>query len=127
VPRRSNQDVGRSGEDAAEAFLREENFRIIDRNFRTRLGEIDIIAEEGDVLCFIEVKTRRSLAKGLPAEAVTARKQRQIAKVAAVYLDRYHPSGRVCRFDVISVTERHGSAEAEIVRDAFRTEDLYMI
>jgi putative endonuclease len=123
VPRRSNQDIGRSGEDAAEALLREENFRIIDRNFRTRLGEIDIIAEEGDMLCFIEVKT----AKGLPAEAVTARKQRQIAKVAAVYLDRYHPSGRVCRFDVVSVTEKHGSAEAEIVRDAFRMEDLYMI
>jgi putative endonuclease len=125
VPDSSSQDVGRSGEDAAEALLREENFTILQRNYRTRLGEIDIIAEEGDVLCFVEVKTRRSSATGVPAEAVTPRKQRQIAKVAAVYLDRYHPQGRNCRFDVVSVTDRGGRAEAEIVRDAFRLDDLY--
>jgi putative endonuclease len=124
VPRRSNQDVGRSGEDAAEALLRRENYRILQRNFRTRFGEIDVIAEEGDVLCFVEVKTRRTDAKGTPAEAVTGRKQRQIAKVAAHYLDRYYPSGRHCRFDVVSVTDRDGSVDAELVRGAFRMEDI---
>ena len=125
MPGSSNQDVGRAGEDAAEALLRSENFTILHRNYRTRLGEIDIIAEEDDVLCFVEVKTRRSSATGVPTEAVTPRKQRQIAKVAAVYLDRYHPSGKDCRFDVVSVTDRRGSVAAEIVRDAFRLDDLY--
>jgi len=125
VPDSSNQDVGRSGEDAAAALLRKEKFSILQRNYRTRLGEIDIIAEEEDVLCFIEVKTRRSSATGIPLEAVTPRKQRQIAKVAAVYLDRYHPQGKNCRFDVVSITDRDGRAEAEIVRDAFRLDGLY--
>ncbi len=126
-PRRSKQHVGQAGERAAAALLREEGFRIIERNFRTPLGEIDVIAEEDDVLCFIEVKTRRSEAYGGPAEAVTPRKQRQIAKVAAVYISRNCPEGRTCRFDVVTVMEKDDLPVADLIKDAFRAEDRYMI
>lgn len=126
-PRKSKQHVGQAGEKAAAALLRREGFRIIDRNFRTPLGEIDMIAEEDDVLCFIEVKTRRSRAYGGPAEAITPRKQHQIAKVAAVYMSRNYPEGRTCRFDVVTVTEKNDLPVVGLIRDAFRLEGHYMI
>ena len=126
-PRRSKQHVGQAGEKAAAALLRREGFRIIERNFRTPLGEIDVIAEEDDVLCFIEVKTRKSGAYGVPAEVITPRKQHQIAKVAAVYMSRNYPEGRTCRFDVVTVTEKNDLPVAGLIRDAFRLEGHYMI
>ena len=126
-PRKSKQHVGQAGEKAAASLLRKEGFRIVERNFRTPLGEIDVIAEEGDVLCFIEVKARRSSAYGGPAEAVTPRKQHQIAKVAAVYMSRNYPEGRTCRFDVVTVTEKNDLPVAGLIREAFRLEDHYMI
>ena len=126
-PRRSKQHVGQAGEKAAAALLRREGFKIIERNFRTPLGEIDMIAEEDDVLCFIEVKARRSATYGSPAEAVTLRKQHQIAKVAAVYMSRNCPEGRTCRFDVVTVIERDELPVTDLIRDAFRLEDHYMI
>ena len=127
MPRGSNQSLGRSGEDAAADLLRKERFRIIKRNFRMRFGEIDVIAEEGDTLCFIEVKTRRSRSAGTPAESVTPRKQRQIARVAAAYMGRYHPLGKACRFDVVTVTTQNDTMTTELLRDAFRTDDVYMV
>ncbi len=126
-PRKSKQQIGQAGEKAAAALLRKEGFRIIESNFRIPLGEIDVIAEEDNVLCFIEVKTRRSAAYGGPAEAVTPRKQHQIAKVAAVYISRNYPEGRTCRFDVVTVTEKNDLPVAGLIRDAFRAEDRYMI
>ncbi len=126
-PQRSKQYVGQAGEKAAAALLRKEGFRIIEYNFKTPLGEIDMIAEEDDVLCFVEVKTRRSATFGGPAEAVTPRKQHQIAKVAAVYMSRNCPGGRTCRFDVVTVMEKDNLPVADLIRDAFRVEDHYMI
>lgn len=126
-PGKNKQDVGRAGEKTAAALLREEGFRIIKRNFSTSLGEIDIIAEEDDVLCFVEVKARTSRAYGNPAESVTPRKQHQIAKVAAAYLSRNHPEGRTCRFDIVTVMEENGLPVGRLVRDAFRIEGRYMI
>lgn len=126
-PRRSKQHVGQAGEKAAAALLRKEGFRIIAYNFKTPLGEIDVIAEEGNVLCFIEVKTRRSVAYGSPAEAVTPRKQRQIARVAAVYVSRNCPEGRDCRFDVVTVIDGNDLPVVDLIRDAFRLEGQYMI
>lgn len=126
-PKKNKQDIGQAGEKAAAALLREEGLRIIKRNFSTSLGEIDIIAREDDVLCFVEVKARTSRAYGSPAEAVTLRKQRQIIKVAAAYLSRNHPNGRTCRFDVVTVTEENGLPVARLLRDAFRTEGRYTI
>src|SRR5262245_31114000 len=80
--------VGHDWERDAERALVAEHYRIVERNYRTRDGEIDLIAEDGGVLCFVEVKGRRSGAFGSPAEAVTLEKQRRIARAAEVYLAR---------------------------------------
>ncbi len=125
--KKTKQHVGQAGEKAAAALLRREGFKIIERNFRIPLGEIDMIAEEDDVLCFVEVKTRRSATYGGPAEAVTPRKRHQITKVAAVYMSRNYPEGRTCRFDVVTVMEKDNLPVASLIRDAFRVEDHYMI
>ena len=93
---------GAAGEDRAAAYLTEKGFRVLTRNYRSRFGEIDIIAEDGRYLLFAEVKTRRSSSLVGPAEAVTAAKQARIAKTAMLYLQN-HPTGLQPRFDVIAV------------------------
>jgi len=95
--------LGRSGEEAAVAYLRKKNFRIVCRGFRFQRGEIDIIAYEGDVLVFIEVKTRRGSDFGPPEESVTALKQRQIRRLAEAYLMLNDLGNVPCRFDVMSL------------------------
>ena len=124
---RSAQHVWRAGENAAADLLRSEGFRIIKRNFKTKIGEIDVIAEEDDILCFVEVKARSSEKHGAPAEAVTPRKQSKIAKIAAAYLAWKHPEGRTCRFDVVSVLEKDGQPVVELIRDAFRSDGKYTV
>lgn len=112
--------LGRWGEDRAIAYLQRRGIRIVERNFRCALGEIDIIARERNSLLFIEVKTRRSAVFGLPQEAVGPRKQRQLIRTAQWYLkvsrtERLHP-----RFDVIAVLcQSDGSAEITHLVDAF--------
>ncbi len=87
---------------AAEELTRQ-GYRIIERNFRCRYGEIDLIAEDANDLIFIEVKTRRGDAYGLPEEAVTQRKQQKIVQVATYYLDLHACSERSWRIDVVAV------------------------
>lgn len=94
--------LGRWGEEAASGFLQRCGYRIVVRNLRTPVGEIDIIARNRGVLLFVEVKTRRSAAFGVPAEAVGPVKQRQIVRAAQWYLAD-HPSRLQPRFDVIAV------------------------
>jgi putative endonuclease len=95
--------LGRSGEEAAAAFLRKNDFRIVCRGFRFQRGEIDIIAYEGEVLVFVEVKTRQSPDFGPPEEAVTGAKQRQIRRLAEAYLMLNSLGDVPCRFDIVSV------------------------
>jgi putative endonuclease len=120
--KKNKRQVGKDGEDAAAALLLQEGFTVITTNFKTSFGEIDIIAEDGDTLCFVEVKSRSGDAFGVPAEAVTVKKQRKIAKVAAAYLTRSLPAGRTCRFDVVAVSHGGGVSKVELIRDAFRAE-----
>ncbi len=106
------QTLGRRGEDLAADFLRRQGYSIRETNARSRLGEIDIIADTpGDgksLLVFIEVKTRRGAAFGSPLEAVTKRKQQRLTRLAQAYLQQ-NPglSKRVCRFDVIGIVIPH--------------------
>ena len=112
--------LGRWGEEAASRYLRRRGYRILARNLRTPVGEIDIIARSRRLLLFVEVKTRRSAAYGAPAEAVGPAKQRQILRAAQWYLaDR--PAGRLQpRFDVIAVMPgAHGEPCCEHIEDAF--------
>ncbi|MCK9172472.1 MAG: YraN family protein [Desulfuromonas sp.] len=111
--------LGRWGEDYAAAYLQRRLFRILARNFRTRCGEIDLIARRGRLLVFVEVKTRSSTNYGLGQEAVTARKQQQIVRVAHQYLQSHDCDGLNPRFDVIVVCLEGGQPRLEHLTDAF--------
>ncbi len=97
-----NKTIGACGEDAACEYLKNKGYRIAARNMRTRAGEIDIIAEDGECLVFVEVKTRTSSAFGTPAEAVTYYKRQNIIRAAEMYLMK-NPAESDIRFDVIEV------------------------
>lgn len=111
--------VGQRGEELAVEALREAGYEILERNFRTPIGEIDVIGREGGALCFIEVKWRRDENMGHPAEAVTPEKQRRLARTAEWYLARHRLFGSVARFDVVSILDGDGHPKVEILRDAF--------
>jgi putative endonuclease len=116
-------DLGRRGEEAAADYLIARGFRILERRFRTRAGEIDLVAEEGETLVFIEVKTRTSLSCGLPAEAVDRRKRARLARAASIYLMRHPGTERPCRFDVVELVTPPGrEPRIRLIRDAFQAE-----
>jgi len=111
---------GQVGEDAAVRHLRAVGYRIIQRNARTAAGEIDIVAEDRGVLCFVEVKARSSATFGAAVAAVDGRKQRRLARAAALYLARRAPVP--CRFDVLGLDLQEGGWRCTLIRDAFRVE-----
>lgn len=113
--------LGDRGEKAAEAFLRRKGYSIISRSYRCPLGEIDLVARDGETIVFVEVKGRRTARFGSGLEAVTRAKQRRIARVAAHYLVRFGLSTAKTRFDVVGIRwGTDGSPECIAVRDAFR-------
>lgn len=115
------QALAREGERAAELALRRAGLTVLERRFRVRLGEIDLIARKGELLVFVEVKTRRGTGYGPPAHAVTAVKRRRMARVAEVYLQRTGCATRPCRFDVVEVfAGPRGIERVEHIEDAFR-------
>ena len=98
-----NKFKGSSGERIAEEYLKKEGYDILARNFRTRLGEIDIVASKGEYLVFVEVKARKSEAYGFSSESVTYAKQRKISMVASQYIKLNMYFGAAVRFDVVEV------------------------
>ncbi|WP_230632592.1 YraN family protein [Paenibacillus athensensis] len=97
-------ELGRQGESWAAAYLEEIGYTIVERNWRCRSGEIDLIAELGELIVFVEVRTRRSTGRfGLAKESVNARKQLKIRQTAQVYLHRTALHERHVRFDVVSI------------------------
>jgi putative endonuclease len=113
-----NRVLGDRGERAAARYLRRRGLRVITRGYRTALGEIDLIARDGDTLVFVEVKTRRA---GLPAEAVTAEKERRLTLTALQFLRRYRLLEQRCRFDVVAVVwpDAAGSPTIQHIVNAF--------
>jgi putative endonuclease len=97
------QTLGVLGEEVAFHYLRSRGYRVLLRNYRCLFGEIDLVACDGDVLVFVEVKTRTDDSMGAPAEAVTAHKRRQITRSANHYLKSRGQTEATCRFDVVSV------------------------
>ena len=97
------QEIGKIGEDLAAKYLEEMQYEIIERNFKCKQGEIDIIARKNEEIVFIEVKTRQSLGYGLPAEAVTEIKQKHIEKSTKYYLYKNHLEQDFVRLDIIEV------------------------
>ena len=95
--------LGRAGEIKSAEYLKKKGYKILDTNYRTAVGEIDIIAEDGEVLVFIEVKTRSSDEYGAPSEAVNLKKQEKYYKTASLYLQKHKKTQSQCRFDVIEI------------------------
>ena|SRR3569833_90432 len=123
----ANKIVGNAGESATARFLEARGYRIVDVNVRPvggrSRGEIDLIAYDGDVLVFVEVKTRRSLAS-TPAEAVDLRKRRQLVLLAQAFIDKHSLDGVACRFDVVEAMNRNGQMHFNLIQNAFDGNDI---
>ncbi|MEW5898090.1 MAG: YraN family protein [Bacillota bacterium] len=107
---RQRQELGKLGEELAASYLQEKGYRLLERNYRCRLGEIDIVALDGDVLVFVEVRCRTSGRFGLPQESIRREKQAKLRKLAQYYLLRAARSGPApatgknqVRFDVLAL------------------------
>jgi putative endonuclease len=107
--------LGSSGEELAARFLEDAGCEILERSFRSKTGEIDLIVRDGDALVFVEVKARSKNGFGGPVEAVTRAKQAKIAKTAALYLQRCRFDYGSVRFDVVAVLD----GRIEHLKDAF--------
>lgn len=121
------QEAGRSAEEAAVCFLKQQGYRIIQRNYRSRLGEVDVVARDKDTWCFIEVKSRASSRYGLPQEAVTLRKQLQIAKAALTFLKDHDLCSQKARFDVVSVEGIPPEAQVQLIKNAFELNERFSL
>ena len=104
--------LGDEGEAQAEAYLRRQGFRILGRNVRSPLGELDLIADHEGTLVFVEVKRRRSGAYGGAIEAVDARKRAKLIQLASQYLAQHRLHDRACRFDVVLIQDDAGTGTA---------------
>lgn len=114
------QALGLAGEELACAELARRGYVILARRYRTRLGEIDIVAREAGAIVFVEVKARSSAAYGEGAEAVGWRKQQRLTTMALVYLSRHGLTEAPCRFDVVSIRQETGGPPVvRVVRGAF--------
>lgn len=112
----NHRATGSRYEEMAAAFLEKQGYQILDRNYRGRTSEIDLVAKDGRYLVFVEVKYRKSSASGYPEEAVDARKQARIRHAAASYLySRHYPEDTPCRFDVVAIL----GSEIRLIADAF--------
>jgi len=113
----STTAIGRDAEARARRFLQGEGFTIVSANFRSPAGEIDIIAREGDVLCFVEVRSRAETGLVDPLETITYEKRRRIERAAEVFLEGLAGPRPNVRFDVVAVRGQR----LELLRDAFQT------
>lgn len=100
-------NIGQIGEHLASQYLSRIGYNILEQNFKAPFGEIDIIAEKKNCICFIEVKCRKSKKYGLPEEAITSYKKKKIIKVAQFYIKKKQIKNRIFRFDVVSVQFEH--------------------
>jgi putative endonuclease len=114
---------GRQAEDLAAGFLRERGYRVLERNYRIREGELDLIAEDGDTLCFVEVRSRQTVDHGHPIETVDYAKQRRLIRAARHYVAMRAQTERWMRFDVVTIT--FDPLSIELYQDAFQSNDVW--
>jgi len=114
-------NLGKTGEKRAAKFLRKKRYKIVTRNYHCPAGEIDLVALDGDIVVFIEVKTRSDADHADPEDAVNFHKQKRMARCARFFLQHTGSEGRACRFDVIAITLNDGTdMEIEHFEDAFQ-------
>ncbi len=115
-----SKNLGQIGEDIASAYLEGQGYEILERNFRSSIGEIDIIAKDGETLIFIEVKTKSNKDFGLPQEMVTSKKQHKLIKVAYSYLKEKNLEDIPWRIDVVAITKNKNGNQIELIRNAIQ-------
>ena len=115
----STPDIGRTGETLAADYYRSRGFTILHTNWRHSYFEIDLVAEKGNMLHFVEVKTRRTALAGMPQEAVNSYKQRHLRRAGEVYAQRHHAHDCPMRFDVVAILEDGSGRHLELLKDAF--------
>jgi len=124
---RERQILGESGEEAAFEFLKKKGYRILEKNYKTPLGEIDIIAQDKEKLVFVEVKSLSDTSYILPQEMLNKKKQEQIIRVALSYLKVKGLKSADCRFDCVAVVFSLGKEpEIELIKDAFQSDNRYL-
>lgn len=122
--KKSHLDTGLRGEELAIQFLRQKGYKILERNYRKKFGEVDIIAFHQGEIVFIEVKTRRSRQYGNPFEAVGNHKQRQLVKIAQYYIIAKDLTDAPARFDVVGVQlSEEQEPQIDIITNAFELAD----
>ena len=99
--------IGRRGEKLARRYLKSRGYKVIARNYRCPVGEIDLIVLDGRTIAFVEVKTRLGSRQADPEDTVTAAKRHQLTRVARFWLSQHPAADRTCRFDVVAVTLPH--------------------
>lgn len=117
------KNLGNAGEIFAANYLEQIGYKILEKNFRVRSAEIDIIAEIDGLIVFVEVKTRSDTKHGLPAEAVNFRKQQKIIQAAGVFLQDEKYFDAPCRFDVIEIYSNGSQFSARHIENAFEVTD----
>ncbi len=117
--------LGKKGEDRAARFLNKQGYKILERNYRTPSGELDLIALHQGAVVFIEVKTRTSDAFGAPELAVTPQKQRRMIKAALGYIKRKNFHQVPCRFDVVAISAA-SEKEIEFIQNAFEMDRTHL-
>ena len=115
----NNRASGDLGEEIARRYLAGKGYEIVESNYRTRRGELDLISRQKDTLVIVEVKLRRGTAYGTPLEAVTPRKQNAVRLMAEEYLSEKSPEFQSLRFDVVGILIRGGRTEITKIQDAF--------
>lgn len=113
------QQLGNTGETAAAGYLQGRGYRILQRNYRNPMGEIDLVARDQKTLVFVEVKTRRSRRFGSAKTWVTVKKQRRLSRVALVYLKQNDQMNTRARFDVVTVDATMDPPQIEVIQNAF--------
>ena len=112
--------IGMSGEETAVKILKKHGYKVIERNYRTRQGEIDIIAKDGEYTCFVEVKFRKNGDFGDPGDFIDERKQQKIIKTAQYYAVKNGIYDTPMRFDAVLINAGKKKSNAEVIKDAFR-------
>ncbi len=115
----SNIKKGKRGEAMAEKFLKKKGYKILHKNFRTRFGEIDLVALERGTLVFIEVKARSGAGFGSPLAAVGTKKQSHLTMAANIYVEENRVTDRPLRFDVVGILGEGKEAKIELIKNAF--------
>ncbi len=115
----SQQQFGKKSETLAADKLKKEGYKVLEMNYRTQLGEIDIIAKDRQTIVFVEVKARRSNRYGSPKWAITPTKKRKLSMAALCYLKSTRQNTARARFDVVSIRFKATGPEVEIIKNAF--------